>query len=275
MGKGKRIALSNGRRLIDDVTEIARTIPAAGICGDFQLADVDRLRRRTRPKLSWNVLYLKAYACVAQRTPELNQLHVRFPWPHLYQHESIVCMMTINRQFEGEDRLFFARFNDPQHFSLAALQEKYDNFRQAPVLEIRQFRHQIRFARAPWLIRRLAWWMMFALWPAKRASHVGTIGMSFSGYRGVYGNQHLGPLTSILGIDPFPKQGNARLVLTFDHRVLDGIPAANVLQHIHQALTGEIYREMAGLVQDKGADDSTEYERNFQNQSHSGDFRAA
>jgi hypothetical protein len=254
VGKGKRIALSNGRRLIDDVTEIAKTIPAAGITGDFALAEVDRLRRLTRPKLSWNVIYLKAYAKVAQQTPELNQIHVRFPWPHLYQHHSIVCMMTINRHLDGEDRLFFARFNNPHNDSLAVLQEKYDFFRQAPINEIRQFRHQIRFANAPWFVRRIAWWLMFALWPAKRASHVGTIGMSFSGYRGVYGNQHLGPLTSILGIDPFPRQGKARLVLTFDHRVLDGIPAANVLQQIHQLVMGEVYREMLDLVEQQASD---------------------
>jgi hypothetical protein len=246
--KGKRIALSNGRRLVDDITQIARKIPSAGICGDFELGKVDQLRRQTRPKLSWNVIYLKAYALVAERIAPLNQLYVGFPWPHLYQHGSIVCMMTVNRQHAGEDRLFFARFNNPQHDSLTMLQQKYDSFRQTPVEEIRQFRHQIRFSKAPWLLRKLGWWVLFNLWPSKRASHVGTIGMSFSGYRGIYGNQHLGPMTSILGIDPFPKKGSAHLVFTFDHRVVDGLPAATTLHQIYQTVENEIWLEMQSMV---------------------------
>jgi hypothetical protein len=249
VGKGKRLALSNGRRLIDDVTRIANRIPAVGISGDFELSLIDRLRRLTRPKISWNVLYLKAYALVAQEIPQLNQLFVNFPWPHIYQHDSVVGMLTLNRETEGQERLFFARFNNPQNEKLSALQAQYDHFRHDPVGEIRQFRHQIRFAKAPRLIRRLAWWVMFELWPRKRASHVGTIGMSFSGYRGVYGNRHLGPLTSILGIDPFPMKGTAHLVLTFDHRILDGIPATEVLNQIHQKLLGPIRAELAELVE--------------------------
>lgn len=248
MKRGKRLALSNGRRLIDDVTRIAARIPAVGISGQFDLKSLDKLRRQSRPKISWNVLYLKAYALVAAENPELGQVFVNFPWPHVYQHHSVVGMMTINREFEGNDRLFFARFNNPQLESLASIQEKYDHFRRTPVTDIRQFRHQIRFAKMPRLLRRLGWWVMFELWPEKRASHVGTIGMSFSGYRGVYGNQHLGPLTSILGIDPFPADGVARSVLTFDHRILDGIPAADVLQKIHQRLVGQVQTELQELV---------------------------
>lgn len=242
-----RLALSNGRRLIDDITRIANRIPAAGISGDFELSVIDKLRRQTRPKISWNVLYLKAYAMVAQEIPELNQFFVNFPWPHIYQHHKIVGMLTINREFDGHRQLFFARFNNAQQESLAALQKKYDHFRHDPVSSIRQFRHQIRFAKLPRLIRSLGWWVMFELWPQKRATHVGTIGMSFSGYRGIYGHRHLGPSTSILGIDPFPSNGKAHLVLTFDHRILDGIPATEVLNRIHQKLLGPVQDELAQL----------------------------
>jgi hypothetical protein len=184
----------------------------------------------------------------------MRQCYVRFPWGHLYEHHNIVCMMTINREYEGEERLFFARFNNPQNEPLTALQERYDYLRRAPVEEIQQFRHQINFAKAPLLVRRIAWWVMFSLWPAKRASHVGTIGMSLSGYKGSYGSRHLGPLTTILGIDPIPRKGISRLVLTFDHRVMDGVPATDALHKIQAMLTTEIRQELAQLV---GADAET------------------
>jgi hypothetical protein len=248
MAKGIRIQLSNGRRLVDDVIGMAQRIPAVGLSGDFDVTEVSRLRRLTRPKLSWNVLYLKAYALVATKIPQLNQLYVRFPWPHLYQHPSIVCMMTVSREYQGEERLFFARFNDPQNYSLQELQQRYNHFMEAPVEEIRQFRHQIQFAKFPAFLRRIGWGIMFDWWPAKRASQIGTIGMSFSGYRGVYGNRHLGPMTSILGVDPIPRKGTARLVLTFDHRVLDGIPAALALESIQQQLDQQIREELQQMV---------------------------
>lgn len=248
MPNGKRIRLSNGRQLVDDVIGMAQRIPTAGIGGTFKVAEIARLRRLTRPKISWNVLYLKAYSLVASQVPELNQVYVRYPWPHLYQHDSVVCMMTFTREFENENRLFFARFSNAHQYSLTDLQERYNHLMEAPVNEIRQFRHQIRFAKFPRLIRRLGWRLMFDWWPSKRASHVGTIGMSFSGYRGIYGNRHLGPVTSILGVDPTPRNDESRLTLTFDHRILDGIPAANTLESIQRTLNNQIKTELEVLT---------------------------
>lgn len=249
MPKGKRIRLTNGRQLVDDVISMAQRIPTAGIGAQYSTEEIASLRRLTRPKISWNVLYLKAYSLVASQLPELNQIYVKFPWPHLYQHGSVVCMMTVIREFQGEHRLFFARFCNAHQQSLESLQERYNHLMDAPVESIRQFRHQIRFAKFPRLLRRLGWHIMFDWWPSKRASHVGTIGMSFSGYRGVYGNRHLGPATSILGVDPTPRNGKSRLTLTFDHRILDGIPAATTLDSIHRTINSTIKAELQQLAQ--------------------------
>ncbi len=245
---GKRIKYSNGRRLVDDVIRIGNRVPSAGLTGDFDAGLVAKFRRLSRPKISWNVLYMKAYAIVAANEPALRQSYVGFPWPYLYQHDENVCMMTINRECEGEERLFFARFGEPQNETLTDLQSRYDYFRREPVENIQQFRHQINFAKVPSLVRRFAWWTMLNLWPEKRASHVGTFGMSISGYKGTYGSRHLGPLTTILGVDPTPRMGVSRLLLTFDHRVLDGAPATDVLVKVQRMLTTAVREELAELV---------------------------
>jgi hypothetical protein len=244
---GKRIKLSNGRRLVDDVIRMAKSMPLAAFSGDYDAGIVAKLRRHTKPKIAWNVLYMKAYACACQVNPALRRSYVRFPWAHLYEHGQSVCMMTMAREYEGEERLFFARFNSPELHSLVALQEQYDYYRKAPIEEIKQFRHQIRFAQCPSLVRRFAWWTLFNAWPQKRASHMGTFGMSISGYKGVYASQHLGPNTTIVGVDPVPRRGVSRIMLTFDHRVLDGIPATKAMQELHHMLTTAICVELADL----------------------------
>lgn len=258
MGRGKRIKLGNGRRLVSDLIRIANAIPAAGIATEYELRPVAQLRRRIRPKLSWNILYMKAYALVASETPVLNQYHVGFPFAHLYQSDSVVCMMTISRQYRGEDRLLFARFTNPQNYSLHSLQQQYCRFRDDPVDSIRQFRHQIRFAGMPNWVRRLGWWTMFNLWPSKRASHVGTLGISFSSYRGIYGNRSLGPLTTVLGIDPMPRKNRGRLMLTFDHRVLDGMPACRILENIQAKLQTVVQAELQALLEQQDSEEDSE-----------------
>jgi hypothetical protein len=246
---GQRIKLSNGRRMVEDIIEMANKTPLAAFVGDYDSGLVAKFRRHSRPKISWNVLYMKAYACVCQQNPTLRQSFVKFPWGHLYEHHRNVCMMTIAREHEGEERLFFARFNSPETRSLVALQEQYDYYRKAPIKEIKQFRHQIQFAKAPKLIRRFAWWTLFNLLPQKRASHMGTFGISISGYKGCYAaTHHLGTNTTILGVDPFPKNGVSRIVLTFDHRVMDGTPVTRALQQLQHMLTTTIKVELAELT---------------------------
>jgi hypothetical protein len=245
---GTRIKLSNGRRLVDDVINMASKMPTAGMSGDFDVKLASKFRRISKPRISWNVLYMKAYACVSAEFAELRRSYVKFPWPHIYEHQYNVCMMTISREYQGEERLFFARFNRPDEQSLVELQKQYDIYRRSPVEEIKQFRHQMNFAKLPTFVRRFGWWCLYNVWPEKRASHMGTFGMSFSGYKGAYGSKHLGPNTTTIGVDPFPRKGVAKTLLTFDHRIIDGTPVTKVLQRLHHILNTSIRVELAQLA---------------------------
>jgi hypothetical protein len=246
---GKRIKLSNGRRLVEDIIHVANKTPLAGFSADQDAGLVAKFRRHSRPKISWNVLYMKAYAIVCKRDATLRRSYVNFPWSYLYEHDQNVCMMTIAREHEGEERLFFARFNSPEERTLVELQDQFDHYRRAPISDIKQFRHQINFAKAPRFARRFAWWALANLWPKKRASHMGTFGLSISGNKGCYGvSTHLGPTTTTLGVDPSPKQGVSKVVVTFDHRVLDGAPVTRAMQKMHQILITSVMVELAELT---------------------------
>jgi hypothetical protein len=130
---GKRIKLSNGRRLVEDIIHVANKTPLAGFSADQDAGLVAKFRRHSRPKISWNVLYMKAYAIVCKRDATLRRSYVNFPWSCLYEHDQNVCMMTIAREHEGEERLFFARFNSPEERTLVELQDQFDHYRRAPI----------------------------------------------------------------------------------------------------------------------------------------------
>lgn len=253
MARGRRVKMSNGRTLVNDVISFATGMPLASIVRDVDLSVLATLRRYTRPKITWNVLMMKAYAVVCKQHPELNRVYVSLPWPHFYEHAEGVCMMAVTRQYQEEERLFFARFNKPEVFSLVQLQQQYDRFRREPVEEIAQFRHQAAFSRLPAVIRRLGWWALAAL-PQKRATHMGTFGMSLSCLRGAYGTQLVGPNTTMLGVDPAPKKGISRILLTFDHRVLDGKPATDMLDSLYAQLTDTITSEVKSMLGAAGRD---------------------
>lgn len=254
MSTKTRIRMSNGRRLVDDVIRIANKTPLASLQAELDLPILTKLRRYTRPKICWNVLMMKAHAIVCMKNPVLRRLYVKVPWPHFYQYDHSVCMITMAKQYRNEERLFFARFSQPENQSLRQLQEQYENLRRADVDVIPQFKHQVAFAKTPWFVRRFAWWALFNLWPEKRATHMGTFGMSLSGYQGAYGTQLLGPNTTTLGVDPMPRKGRHCLLLTFDHRVIDGKPATDLFGELRHHLTHTITREVKDILIEDGLD---------------------
>jgi hypothetical protein len=278
--KGVSVRLTPGRRLVCDVIEIARRQPMAAFYRDLDIGALEALRKKIRPRLSWNAIMMKAYAIVSREVPELRQYYVRFPWPYLYQSHKTVALITLARSDEMMEtagpgdtgglsadprnatssfpqRLRFARFHSPEEHSLRQIQDKLDHFQDAPLDQIAQFRHQDRFARLPGLVRRLLWWLLTDAVPSQRATYIGTFGMSLSGFNQTFGNCHLGPNTTILGVDPTPRDGQARVLLTFDHRVLDGKPVIDIISKLYSVLRGPILTELQAISAENSAGKST------------------
>jgi hypothetical protein len=248
MSKGKSIPLTNGRRLVDDVIRIARSQPIASFYRDIDLSGLDSLRKKIKPRLSWNAIFMKAYALVSREVPELRQFYRKFPWPHLYQVEDSVAQLTVSRQDGDEPRLYFARFRNPDQLSLPQIQEKIEFVQTAPIHEIKQFRHQDRFAALPGPMRRFLLWTLMEVWPTQRGTYMGTFGMTLSCFNQTYAASLLSPNTTSLGVDPTPRNGISRVLLTFDHRVLDGKPVIDIIGKLYRTLVGPIQVEMASLA---------------------------
>jgi hypothetical protein len=240
--------LTPARTLVTDIVTIANRMPLAPLLREFDLPELDQLRRQVRPRLSWTVLMMKAYAIVAKRHPELRQIFMRRPFAHIYEHPQNIAQVTITREVAGETRLFFARFHRPEETSLIKLQQQYEFVRRAPLDEVKQFQHQITFARVPAILRKPLWWLLTDWWGSKRALYMGTFGMSISCFREVLGVLHLGPSTTTVGYDMFPRKGKTRITLTFDHRILDGKPAVDILEALYQTISTEITAEVRRLA---------------------------
>ena len=249
MRKSRWKSLSPGRVLVSDFTTFANRLPLIPLLREFDLPELDKLRRKVRPRISWTAMMMKAYATVARHRPELRQIYMSRPYAHIYEHPSSIAQLTITREVEGETQLCFARFCEPDNCSLIYLQRRYEFFRRAPIEDIKQFRHQIRFASLPSLIRKPLWRLLTNWWGSRRAVNIGTFGMSLS--QGMYetkGTFHLGPMTTIIGYELLPKQGKSRITMTFDHRVLDGAVATDILEEVCQTLRSNIATELKKLA---------------------------
>jgi hypothetical protein len=211
----------------------------------FEIAEVAALRATVRRRISWTVLFLKAYATVAAEIPQLRQAYCRWPWARLCECGENVGMVTINREHHGEDRLCWGRFMSPETQSLADLQGALDAYQGEPVERI--FRRQVRLSRIPAPLRRLALWLNLNFSRRRRAKRLGTFSISTLAGQQTLNRFHPTLLTTSLTWGPLDESGRALVTLVCDHRVLDGALAARVLSTLQAVLRGSIAEELRAM----------------------------
>jgi hypothetical protein len=96
------------------------------------LADVAAARRLSATRISWSVIWLKAYAAVCERLPLLRTVYQRWPWPQLVEADSVAGTLIVNRQDGEHERLCWAIFHSPQQQKLTELQTQLDRFQSLP-----------------------------------------------------------------------------------------------------------------------------------------------
>lgn len=208
----------------------------------FELADVAEERAAASRRISWTVLFMKAYATVATETPQLRQAFCRWPWPRLCECGENVAMLTINREYHGEDRLCWGRFTSPETQTLADLQAALDDYQHEPVERI--FRRQVRLSKFPAPLRRLALWLNLNFSRRRRAKRLGTFSISTLAGQQTFNRFHPTFLTTSLTWGPLDERGRALVTLICDHRVLDGALAARALSTLQAVLRGAIADEL-------------------------------
>jgi len=237
--------LPPGRRLVGDLLHFAHHVPLFPLERSCFLGELAELRQRARNKISWPVLFLKAYGLLAADYAVLRQAYLRWPWPHLYEHPNSVAMLAMNRTGPDGDRLYWGRFIRPEVQPLDALQRTLDRYKTERTEAV--FARQIRFSRAPTVLRRLGWWLTLNVSGAKRAKRLGTFGLSTLAGQGAVNRYHPTCLTTSLTYGPLDGTGQALVTILYDHRVVDGACMARALADLELILRGTVRRELQDI----------------------------
>jgi hypothetical protein len=188
---------------------------------------------------------MKAVSLVADEIPELRQTWYRWPWNHIYQHAFSVGIVTVQREHEGEPWLFWGKIVNPSQLPLIQIQSAIDVFRDGPVEKT--FRRQQELAALPTFLRRMVWWWNLNVETARRAKRLGTFFLSTLSGRGAEIQIPPSIHTTCVTYGPLDENGNCRLTIAYDHRVMDGAIVADALARIEQTLNETLRDELLEL----------------------------
>jgi pyruvate/2-oxoglutarate dehydrogenase complex dihydrolipoamide acyltransferase (E2) component len=204
--------------------------------------------RDTRHKYSVVTYVLYAAARVLAAHPEANAAIRGRGRPRVARYTSVNGKLTLDRTLNGRRIVLSTVLPDLQRASLNDIQRQVDHFRLGDPAVMPEFAPARLLHRLPWPLDGLLF--RLAVRPlTRRATAFGTFAVTSLGHRPVDGFYSVGGTTMTLGIGqiadrPVARAGNVvvapmmRLSLAFDHRVVDGAEAADVLADVKCALDG-------------------------------------
>lgn len=245
--RGRYIPVSPSRRIIMDLMHEARQVPSIPVQRLIDVKELDVVRQRTDPKISWFVIFMKAFALVAERNPQLRRSLIKYPWCRFYDHPISICSLAVERDLEGEPSLFFAHFRAPEEQTLTELQSALRYYKNSPIRGVGLYRRALKIGNLPTPVRRLLWWSTLNFSGVKRAKRLGTFGITSYGALGAESLHPISPLTCTLNFGPIAADGTVLIKIIYDHRTLDGSEVARRLKEIDDVLKTTIREELHAL----------------------------
>jgi hypothetical protein len=222
---------------------------AMPICAHDRLIDLSELvevRRNSAVRISWPVIFMKAYSLVGAANPILRRWHQDFPWKHQGESPDVVPMVAVTRRYRDDDWLFFGRFDKADQRALDELQTRLDQYQTHPV-EI-AFRTQRRFSMYPRFVRRLVFWGKMNLSGNRRLKRLGTFGLTTISGAGATIQMPPTPNTSAITYGPMDENEQSLVTIAYDHRLMDGMTVARLLQELDDTLHGPVLQELRELA---------------------------
>jgi len=243
---GRAIPMSLPRRWVADLLSVSAGIPLIPTERLWNVAPLMDAKRELASSPGWAALIVKAFALTAMRNPVLRRCYVRFPWAHLWQADRSIVSVTVAREYEGEPAVFFFHLHAPELMRLELVQAHLTDAKTLPAESIRNYHRVIRLSRWPKLVRRFIWSYGYHRNGRTRAKNFGTIGLSTTAGAGSRLTHLISPLAATLSYGPIAEDGTMAATLVFDHRVMDGVSAAEALVEMERTLNGEILDELTG-----------------------------
>ena len=241
--RGRALKLSAPRRLVGDLMRFSVGVPRVTVQRRMNLSPLLAARMAQQSRPSWTVIFLKGYALLAREMPELRRAYVKLPWPHLYEYPVSVASIAHERRHDGEHAVLLSRIKGPERCSIAELEASIQTARSRPVLEVKEFRRALNFARAPAPLRRLLMWLGLNI-ARQRANRFGTFQLSVYSGLGAESLNPLTPLTTLLNYGPIGEDGSVNVRIHYDHRVMDGANVARALERFENILNGVVADEV-------------------------------
>jgi hypothetical protein len=240
-----RRRLDVNRLIVNDIVWLAKDVPVYPVERVFDLAVLDRLRRACGTRIGWAAAFMKAHAIVAREMPVLRSWYVPGWRPRIATASESVASLSINREVDGVDTLYWARFQSPDQMPLEALQAAIARHQTASVEDLFKRQHELGLLPR-WMRRLVLRWNRDSA-AVKRATRLGTFSISTLAGVGAFNRMHPSPLTTSLAYGPLDGSGHCLVTLLCDHRLLDGVPAARALERLEAVLRGEIAGELERL----------------------------
>ncbi len=244
---GRYLPLPLPRRVMNDMLHFARQIPSVPVQRRLNVAPVVEARRQLADRPGWCAIFTKAYGIVTTAVPALRRAYLGFPWPRLYEHPCSVASVAIERTYDGEPGVFFAHLRGPDRQPLPDLESALRRFKEEPVETFGIFRRMLTVARLPRPIRRFMWWYGLNSSGPKRATRMGTFGVSVYSGLGAASLHPLGVLTTMINYGVIDEAGNVDVRIVYDHRVMDGGTVARALGMLEEVMNREVVDELCRL----------------------------
>lgn len=223
-------------------------VPRVTVQRQMNLGPLLTARTASHSRPSWTAIFLKGYALLSQETPELRRAYVKFPWPQLYEYPVSVGSIAHEREHDGERAVLLSRIKEPEHCSIVDLDASIKAARSRPVLQVKEFRRALKFARRPAPLRWLLMWLGLNI-GRQRANYFGTFQLSVYSGLGAESLNPLTPLTTLLNYGPIGADGSVTVRIHYDHRVMDGANVARALERFEKILNGVVAEEVSRPVQ--------------------------
>lgn len=225
------------------------SVPTYLFC-DVDASWAENLRKRyleKGKKITLTAILLKAIA-IAQRTHPASRTTI-LPWGRTAILHDIVAGFTVERFVGSQPAVFFGAIDAPDSKPIEKIASELQEYAAEEFQDVHHLGQQHRFNNMPWLLRRLILGLGLR-YPQIRLRYMGaTFGLSSLGKFGIKALIPPCVSTSTFGIGaveprPIVKDGKIEvrpmftITLNFDHRAIDGAPAARFLKDVIALIEG-------------------------------------
>lgn len=224
-------------------------VPTYMFC-DVDMTWAESLRKKLKSygqKVTVTAILLKAIAIAQRAHPESRTQQL--PWGKTVTLNDICAGFTVERVIGQQPAVFFGSIENPDTKSVEEIAGELRQYAESSIESVPSLKLQDKFCGMPRWLRRIILWAGLR-YPKVRLHFFGaTFGFSSLGKWGMKGLIPPCVATSTFGIGEVEDRAVVRegqieirpmltIILNFDHRIIDGAPAARFMADVKRLLEG-------------------------------------